>query len=78
MKLALLKGNRYNPWHLSAFAQLRGAPSVTAFRAESEVQQRFADRDDGEMTIPFEPIYYDKQVDNPLARGARGLPTCLS
>ena len=31
MKLALLKGNRFNPWHLQAFAQLGEDVEVTAF-----------------------------------------------
>ncbi len=69
MKLALLKGNRFNPWHLQAFTRLRGNPEVVAFRAESEIQQRFERRDDGSSEFSIEPIYFDTQTGNPIQRG---------
>ncbi len=67
MKLALLKGNRFNPWHLQAFNRLRDT-EVTAFRAESEIQQRFQGRDDGSLGFEFERIYFDTQVGAPWRR----------
>ena len=68
MKLAVLKGNRFNPWHLRAFNSLRGDPGVTAFRAESEVQRRFRERDDGAFSFDLEPIYFDTDAGNILER----------
>lgn len=72
MKLALLAGNRFSPWHLHAFSMLRGNPEVTAFRAHSEIQQHFLER--GAATLPFaiEPIYFDTQA-GPLPRRARNI-----
>jgi len=69
MKLALLKGNRFNPWHLLAFSRLPGAPEVTAFRAESEIQRYFAQRADSALNLPIERIYFDTQA-GPLFRRA--------
>ncbi len=60
MKLALLKGNRFNPWHLAAFAQLPNT-GVTAFRAESEIQQHFASRGSDALPFATERIYFDTQ-----------------
>ena len=62
MKLALLKGNRFNPWHLQAFQQLGEDVEVTAFRAESEVQQYFRERDDGSLAFKEEAIFFDTQT----------------
>ncbi len=61
MRLALLKGNRFNPWHLTAFAQMDGV-DVTAFRAESEIQQYFQERGADKLPFPVEPIYFDYQA----------------
>lgn len=71
MRLALLKGNRFNPWHLQAFKRLRGNPSITAFRAESEIQRYFDQRDDKTVGFPVERIYFDTEVGNPVTRWAR-------
>ena len=68
MKLALLKGNRFNPWHLQGFKRLPGNPEIVAFRADSEVQQRFGQRDDGSAGFAVEPIYFDTQAGNPFQR----------
>jgi glycosyltransferase involved in cell wall biosynthesis len=68
MKLALLKGNRFNPWHMEAFTRLDGAPEVVAFRAQSEIQQHFSARDDSDTSIQFEPIHFDTQAGNPITR----------
>ena len=73
MNLALLKGNRFNPWHLQVFRYLRGNPSITAFRAESEIQRHFHGRDDGSLEFAFERIHFDTEVGNPLTRGVKGL-----
>ncbi len=63
----MLKGNRFNPWHLQAFNRLADT-RVTAFRAESEVQQRFQGRDDGSLGFEFERIYFDTEAGPPWAR----------
>ncbi len=68
MKLALLKGNRFNPWHLQGFMRLRGNPEVTAFRAESQIQQHFNGRDDGSLNLREERIFFDTQAGNPITR----------
>ncbi|MBI2423826.1 MAG: glycosyltransferase [Candidatus Hydrogenedentes bacterium] len=67
MKLALLNGNRFNPWHMRVFNLLNPPAEVTAFRAESEIQQYFQERDDGSTQQAIEPIYYDTQA-GPLHR----------
>ena len=75
MRLALLKGNRFNPWHLKVFERLRGAPEVTAFQAESEIQEYFRERGDGPQGFGVERIYFDTQRGNPFSRVARSLLT---
>lgn len=66
-RLALLKGNRFNPWHLQPYARLEDW-SVTAFRAESEIQKHFRARDDGSLGFDYERVYFDTQAGNPLVR----------
>lgn len=61
MKLALLKGNRFNPWHLQAFTMLGDDTQVTAFRAESEIQEYFKGRGDGSLDFAEERLYFDTQ-----------------
>ena len=41
MRLALLPGNRFNPWHFQGYRLLRGNPDITVFRATSEIQRYF-------------------------------------
>ncbi len=67
MRLALLKGNRFAPWHLQAFNLLPDT-EVVAFRAESEIQQVFEGQDDGSAAFVVEPIYFDTQAGPALAR----------
>jgi glycosyltransferase involved in cell wall biosynthesis len=67
VKLALLKGNRFNPWHLQAFNLLPDT-EVVAFRANSEIQRLYDGQDDGSAVFPVEPIYYDTQMGPALAR----------
>ena len=67
-KLALLKGNRFNPWHLQAFGALRGEVAVSAFRADSEIQRRFDARNAGAFRPAIEPLYWDTERGNPLRR----------
>lgn len=62
MKLALLQGNRFTPWHLSAFQRLKGAPEVTAFRAESEIQEHFQSQGADTLNFPIESIHFDTQA----------------
>ncbi len=61
MRLALLKGNRFNPWHLEAFNRLPGQFEVTAFRADSEIQRHFRERGEDKLAFPVEQIYFDTQ-----------------
>lgn len=68
MKLALLNGNRFNPWHFQGYRFLDGSPEITAFRAESEIQQYFHERDDGSINFKFERIYFDTEVTHPVKR----------
>ena len=74
MKLALLKGNRFNPWHLQAFARMPGV-EVTAFRADSEIQRYFQERDAKDVQFPVQQIYFDTQTGWYPARIARALQT---
>lgn len=67
MKLALLKGNRFNPWHLQAFDRLPDT-EVVAFRADSEIQQYFRGRDNGSLQFDYEQIYFDTQAGPALSR----------
>ncbi|MCL4695044.1 MAG: glycosyltransferase family 4 protein [Candidatus Hydrogenedentes bacterium] len=68
MNLALLMGNRYSAWHLQGFHLLRGEPAITAFRAESQIQDHFSERGDGTEAFNIERIYFDTQSGNPIAR----------
>ena len=67
MKLALLKGNRFSPWHLQAFTMLPDT-EVVAFRADSEIQRIYDGQDDGSAQFPVEPIYFDTQAGPAFAR----------
>lgn len=79
MKIALLKGNRFNPWHLQAFQRLRGQPQVVAFRAESEIQDHFRQRGEGSVVrFPVEPIHFDNQAGPPWRRALRELQRRLN
>ncbi|MBI5093913.1 MAG: glycosyltransferase [Candidatus Hydrogenedentes bacterium] len=63
MKVALLKGNRFNPWHLQAYRLLHDRFSVTAFRAESEIQRYYLEQDDGTpLGLSYEAIHYDTEM----------------
>jgi len=70
LKLALLKGNRFNPWHLEPFARLRDV-KVTAFRAESEIQRHFAGRGEQPGMFTTERIYFDDEAYAPWAVAKR-------
>lgn len=74
MKIALLIGNRYNPWHFQVYGRLPGAPEVTVFRAESEIQRYFDERDDSAADNPFkfERIYFHREKHPLLSRFTRG------
>jgi glycosyltransferase involved in cell wall biosynthesis len=61
-------GNRYNAWHLQGFRLLRGGPSITAFRAESQIQAHFSERGEGTGGFAIEQIYFDTQAGPPFAR----------
>jgi glycosyltransferase involved in cell wall biosynthesis len=66
VKLALLKGNRFNPWHMQPFTRMGDDTQVSAFRAESEIQQYFAERDDGSAVFEEERIYFNYEVGGAL------------
>ena len=68
MRLALLKGNRFNPWHLQVFGRLDPPAKLTAFRAESEIQRRFRGRDDGSVALDIESIAFDTDAGPLLSR----------
>jgi len=67
MKLALLMGNRFSAWHLAPFARLGADVHPATFRAESEIQQYFNERDDGRTAFALEPICFDTDA-GPLAQ----------
>ena len=77
MKLALVIGNRFNPWHFRAYQGLRGSPEVTVFRAESEIQGYFDECDDCSPSFNFERIFLDTQAGNPVVRAVNGLTTAF-
>ncbi|HOE66064.1 MAG TPA: glycosyltransferase [Candidatus Hydrogenedentes bacterium] len=62
MKIALLMGNRFSPWHLEPFKRLPGDHALVCFRAESEIQRHFQQRDDGRLDLPVERVYFDYQA----------------
>ncbi len=62
MKIALLKGNRFNPWHLRAFERLGPGTELAAFRAESEIQRYFGERGGDGSSFPIEPIHFDDRA----------------
>lgn len=68
MRLALLMGNRFSAWHLQPFLGLPGV-ELRGFRADSEIQQIFLERDDGTLAaIPVEQIRFRSESRNPLVR----------
>lgn len=60
-KLALLIGNRFNPWHLEAFHRLPDWAKVVCFRAHSEIQQYFMERGGDALSFLIEPMFFDTQ-----------------
>ncbi|MFM1919523.1 MAG: hypothetical protein RLZZ303_1157 [Candidatus Hydrogenedentota bacterium] len=60
MKLAVLAGNRFSPWHFNVFRHTPGL-QATGFRADSEIQRRFDERGADILPLPFEPVYFDTQ-----------------
>ena len=74
MRLAVLMGNRFSPWHLAAMTRLPGNPEVVAFRADSEIQRYFVERGADAEGLETRPIYFDYQA-GPLWRR---LPSLLT
>ena len=61
-------GNRFSAWHLKPYLDLPAAELV-AFRADSEIQRYFLERDDGTLRkLKVEPIHFENQSRNPLKR----------
>lgn len=58
MKLALVIGNRYSPWHGAVFERMAGT-NITVFRADSEIQRRFDERGADNCGFPVETIRYE-------------------
>ncbi|NIA15024.1 MAG: glycosyltransferase [Nitrospiraceae bacterium] len=78
MKLALLCGNRFNPWHFQGYGLLPGDPEISVFRAESQIQRFFDERNDTSFPFDFQRIYFEEQVGNPLTRFVKSLRTTWS
>lgn len=68
MKLALLMGNRFSPWHLAAMTRLPERPELVAFRADSEIQRYFVERGADADGIVTRPIFFDYQAGPPWRR----------
>jgi glycosyltransferase involved in cell wall biosynthesis len=68
LKLALVIGNRFNPWHFQGYRLLRGQPEITVFRAQSEIQDYFDELNDAQLGFRFETLPFDTQSPNPLMR----------
>jgi glycosyltransferase involved in cell wall biosynthesis len=68
LKLALVIGNRFNPWHFQGYRLLPGKPDITVFRAQSEIQDYFDERNDTEFGFRFVTLPFNIQSPNPLAR----------
>jgi len=62
MKLAVLKGNRFNPWHLAVFSRLGSHVDPVAFRAHSEIQGYFMERGADRGCFETRPIFFDYQA----------------
>ncbi len=75
MKLALLIGNRFNPWHFLGYGLLRGKPDITVFRATTEIQKYFDERNDLDLGFAFETIHFEAPSSkrNPLRAVTRRL-----
>lgn len=54
---------------------LQGDPEVTAFRAESEIQDHFRGRDDGSFRCAYERIYFDTEAGPLLQRLSKTIAT---
>ncbi len=68
MKAALLCGNRYNPWHFQGYTRIPGPPEITVFRAESEIQRYFDERNDADFGFRFERVAFDTEQAGSLTR----------
>jgi alpha-maltose-1-phosphate synthase len=67
VKVALLMGNRFNPWHLGGFLRMDGV-SLTGFRAESEIQAYFDAQGADRTGLRCESIHFDTQAGPPWRR----------
>ncbi|MFP4501028.1 MAG: glycosyltransferase family 4 protein [Candidatus Hydrogenedentota bacterium] len=73
MKLAILKGNRFNPWHLRAFTRLPDA-DITAFHTQPDMQRHHQDTTI-EQPFAMAPIWLDTQAGFLPRRIARAIGT---
>lgn len=73
MRVAVLKGNRFNPWHLRVFNHLPDDVRPVAFRAESEIQQRMAAQDDGSVRMPVERVAFQASGRGVIGRIAQSV-----
>jgi glycosyltransferase involved in cell wall biosynthesis len=67
MRLALVKGDRLNPWHLLAWQRLRRQPEVTAFR--TAVVGTSLPEDERGLRFPLEYLPFDTEDGPLLSRG---------
>jgi glycosyltransferase involved in cell wall biosynthesis len=74
VKLALLKGSRFNPWHLQAFGRMPGV-QVTAFRADPVEHRAFHEHTEAEPPFAVEDIWYDTQAGSLPRRVGNALRT---
>jgi glycosyltransferase involved in cell wall biosynthesis len=67
MRLALVKGDRLNPWHLLAWQRLRRQPDVTAFR--TAVSPTATAEDARGLRFPLEYLPFDTEQGPLISRG---------
>ncbi len=62
MKLALLKGTHYNPWHLAPFAGLDDRPEVVVYLSETGKMRKYHREDLTSLGFCVEPLLYEHQT----------------
>jgi len=68
MKIALVRGNRFTPWHFEVYRRIPGAPEFTAFRADSEIQRYYHEQGERELDFAIAPIGWDTEEGGLLER----------
>lgn len=70
MKLALLKGTHYNPWHLAPFAALDNRPEVVVYLSETGKLRKYHREDLTSLGFCVEPLQFEHQT-GPWAKRIR-------